>query len=86
MLSVLLPTGICHGNSHGLHLKKPATGKKIAIVGAGPSGLSAAYYSAINGHDVTVFERQPQAGGMMRYGIPEYRLPKATMDKEIEIN
>ncbi len=60
------------------------TGKKIAIVGAGPSGLSAAYYSAIKGHDVTVFERQKHAGGMMRYGIPEYRLPKATLDKEID--
>ena len=65
--------------------KKEATDKKIAIVGAGPSGLSAAYYSAISGHDVTVFERQPEAGGMMRYGIPEYRLPKKTMDKEIDI-
>lgn len=64
---------------------KPPSGKKIAIVGAGPSGLTAAYYSAINGHDVTVFERQPHAGGMMRYGIPEYRLPKATLDKEIEL-
>ncbi len=64
--------------------KKSSTGKRIAIVGAGPSGLSAAYYSAINGHDVTVFERQPHAGGMMRYGIPEYRLPKATLDKEID--
>ena len=64
---------------------KPASGKRIAIVGAGPSGLTAAYYSAINGHDVAVFERQPQAGGMMRYGIPEYRLPKATLDKEIEL-
>lgn len=65
--------------------KKAATGKRIAIVGAGPAGLSAAYYSAIDGHDVTVFERQPYAGGMMRYGIPEYRLPKATLDKEIDI-
>ncbi|HEX3030474.1 MAG TPA: NAD(P)-binding protein [Clostridia bacterium] len=65
--------------------KNPDTGKKIAIVGAGPSGLSAAYYSAVRGHDVTVFERQPHAGGMMRYGIPEYRLPKATLDKEIDI-
>lgn len=65
-------------------IKKAVTNKRIAIVGAGPSGLSAAYYSAINGHDVTVFERQPNAGGMMRYGIPEYRLPKATLDKEIE--
>ena len=68
-----------------LPAKKPATGKKIAVVGAGPSGLSTAYYSAINGHDVTVFERQPHAGGMMRYGIPEYRLPKATLDKEIDV-
>ncbi|PNT91316.1 NAD(P)-binding protein [Clostridium thermosuccinogenes] len=65
--------------------KKASTGKRIAIVGAGPSGLTCAYYSAINGHDVTVFERQPHAGGMMRYGIPEYRLPKATLDKEIDI-
>lgn len=65
--------------------KKPSSGKKIAIVGAGPSGLSAAYYSAINGHDVTVFERQHHAGGMMRYGIPEYRLPKETLDKEVEL-
>jgi formate dehydrogenase major subunit len=64
---------------------QPSTGKKIAIIGGGPSGLSAAYYSAINGHDVTVFERLPKAGGMMRYGIPEYRLPKATLDKEIKI-
>lgn len=65
--------------------KKPATGKRIAIVGAGPSGLAAAYYSAVKGHDVTVFERQAHAGGMMRYGIPEYRLPKAALDKEIGI-
>lgn len=64
---------------------KPPTSKRIAIVGAGPSGLSAAYYSAVNGHDITVFERQPHAGGMMRYGIPEYRLPKAALDKEIDI-
>ncbi|KUO66976.1 MAG: hydrogenase [Gracilibacter sp. BRH_c7a] len=65
--------------------KNPATGKKIAVVGAGPSGLTASYYSAINGHDVTVFEGQSYAGGMMRYGIPEYRLPEATLDQEIEL-
>lgn len=65
--------------------KNAATGKRIAIVGSGPSGLSAAYYSALHGHTVTVFERQPEAGGMMRYGIPEYRLPKATLDKEIDL-
>ncbi len=61
------------------------SGKRIAIIGAGPSGLSAAYYSAIKGHAVTVFERQSYAGGMMRFGIPEYRLPKATLDKEINV-
>ena len=59
------------------------TGKRIAVVGAGPSGLSTAYYSAIAGHSVTVFEKQDHAGGMLRYGIPEYRLPKATLDEEI---
>src|SRR5690606_27914553 len=62
-----------------------ASGKRIAVVGAGPSGLSAAYYAAIDGHAVTVFEKQDNAGGMMRYGIPEYRLPKKTLDAEIGI-
>lgn len=62
-----------------------STGKRLAIVGAGPSGLSAAYYSAIAGHAVTVFERRSWPGGMMRYGIPEYRLPKATLDQEIAV-
>jgi formate dehydrogenase major subunit len=63
----------------------PASGKRVAVVGAGPSGLAAAYYCAIAGHSVTVFERQPAPGGMMRYGIPEYRLPKATLDAEIDV-
>jgi len=62
---------------------KPATGHRVAIVGGGPAGLSAAYYLALDGHEVTIFESNPQLGGMMRYGIPEYRLPKAILDKEI---
>ncbi|MGC3999874.1 MAG: NAD(P)-binding protein [Anaeromyxobacter sp.] len=61
------------------------SGRKIAILGAGPSGLSAAYYAAIHGHEVTVFERLPEPGGMMRYGIPEYRLPKKVLDAEIDV-
>ncbi len=61
----------------------PPTGQRVAVVGAGPSGLSCASYLAIAGHEVTVFERQDAPGGMMRYGIPEYRLPKDLLDLEI---
>ncbi len=62
---------------------EPANGKKVAIVGAGPAGLAAAYYLRKMGTDVTVFEMMPKAGGMLRYGIPEYRLPKAILGREI---
>ncbi len=58
-------------------------GKKIAIVGSGPSGLSAAYYLTEMGYQVKIFEALPKAGGMMRYGIPEYRLPYDMIDKDI---
>ncbi len=61
----------------------PVTGKRIAVVGAGPAGLSAAYYLALRGHAVAIFEAQPEPGGMLRYGIPEYRLPKQVLDLEI---
>jgi formate dehydrogenase major subunit len=64
---------------------EPQTGKKIAIVGAGPAGLSAAYYLAQHGHTVHIYEAMPEAGGMLRYGIPEYRLPKDLLDQEIAI-
>ena len=59
------------------------TGKSVAIIGGGPGGLSAAYYLAIMGHKVAVYEKQKQLGGMMRYGIPSYRFPRAKLDAEI---
>jgi len=61
----------------------PPTGKRVAAVGAGPASLTAAYYLAQRGHAVTVFEALPAAGGALRYGIPEYRLPKAVLDREV---
>ena len=60
------------------------TGKKILIVGAGPSGLSAAYHLARLGHQVTISDAGPYAGGMMRFGIPKYRLPRETLDAEVQ--
>ena len=66
-----------------LKRKKAATGKTIAVVGAGPAGLSAAFYLALLGHKVTVFDRAPNAGGLLRYALPEYRLPKKIVDKEL---
>lgn len=65
--------------------KKPSKGLNIAVVGSGPSGLTAGYYLSNEGYDVTVFESMPKAGGWLRYGIPEYRLPKDILDKEIEL-
>ncbi|EPB6785242.1 FAD-dependent oxidoreductase, partial [Vibrio parahaemolyticus] len=65
--------------------KKPAKHRKIAVVGSGPGGLTAGYYLSNEGYDVTIFESMPKAGGWLRYGIPEYRLPKDILDKEIEL-
>lgn len=62
----------------------PSTGKKIAIIGAGPGGLSAAYFLQQKGHQCDIFEAAPKPGGWLRYGIPEYRLPNDLLDKEIE--
>ena len=62
----------------------PATGKKVAIIGGGSSGLSCAYYLALMGHGVTVYEEREQLGGMLRYGIPSYRFPREKLDAEIE--
>ena len=63
--------------------KYPKTGKKVAVIGGGPSGLTAAYYLTVMGHDVTIYEKRSHLGGMMRYGIPAYRFPRKSMDKEI---
>ena len=64
---------------------EPDTNKKVAIIGGGPAGLTSAYFLRKQGHSVTIFEQMPQMGGMLRYGIPEYRLPKAVLDKEIKL-
>ena len=63
----------------------PFNGKKVAIVGSGPAGLMAAFHLRMQGYGVTVFERMPQIGGMLRYGIPTYRLPREVLDKELEV-
>ena len=75
-----------HGGDSWKKLVKkfPPTGKKVAVVGAGPAGLTAALYLAKLGHKVTVFEALPKAGGMLRVGIPSYRLPRDILDGEIE--
>jgi NADH-quinone oxidoreductase subunit F len=65
--------------------KREPTGREVAVVGAGPAGLTCAYYLALLGHSVTVFDSRPAAGGMLRYALPEYRLPKAVLDREIEL-
>jgi NADPH-dependent glutamate synthase beta subunit-like oxidoreductase/NAD-dependent dihydropyrimidine dehydrogenase PreA subunit len=62
----------------------PDTGKKVAIIGGGPCGLSAAYYLRRMGHSITIFDSKPELGGMLRYGIPEYRLPKKVLNFEIK--
>lgn len=65
-------------------MNSESTGKRIAIIGGGPSGLTAAYYLQIMGHQTTVFEEKPQLGGMLRYGIPNYRFPRERLDEDIE--
>ena len=64
--------------------RAPSAGKTVAIVGGGPSGLTAAYFLSLMGHTVTVFERKPKLGGMLRYGIPSYRLPGSYLDRDID--
>lgn len=74
----------CMSNTIDLGIQsQPATGKKIAVIGGGPGGLSAAYYLAKNGHAVTIFEAEEELGGLLRYSIPEFKLPKKVLDYEI---
>ncbi len=61
------------------------TGKRVAVIGGGPSGLTVAYYLSLMGHEVTVFEQRDKLGGMLRYGIPAYRLPREVLDEEIDV-
>ncbi|MBR0113531.1 MAG: FAD-dependent oxidoreductase [Clostridia bacterium] len=61
------------------------TGKRVAVIGGGPSGLSAAYFLALMGHEVEVFEKRKYAGGMLRYGIPSYRLPREILQQDIDV-
>lgn len=63
----------------------PPTGKRVAIIGSGPAGLTTAYYLQIMGHQCTVFEAHSAAGGMIRYGIPSYRLPREVIDQEVAV-
>jgi NADH-quinone oxidoreductase subunit F len=65
--------------------KLPVTDRKVAVVGGGPTGLTAAFYLALLGHDVTVYDSNSDLGGMLRYAIPEYRLPKAVVSREVEL-
>lgn len=89
------PVAICFlkrfAADHDLESGKPYlppceqdTGKRVAVVGAGPAGLTAAYYLRQKGHAVTVYEALPKSGGWLRYGIPQYRLPKEVLDKEVK--
>jgi NADH-quinone oxidoreductase subunit F len=68
-----------------ISLKLQPTGRKVAVVGAGPAGLTAAFYLALLGHDVTVYDSKSEAGGMLRFALPEYRLPKSILKQEIEL-
>ncbi len=74
--------------THNIDLKIPRdkpTGKRVAVIGGGPTGLTAAFYLIRKGHDVTVYEANPKLGGMLRYGIPEYKIPRDVLDYEMNM-
>ena len=68
---------------YAVERKAEASGKTVAVIGGGPGGLTAAYYLSLMGYDVTVYEQRPKLGGMLRYGIPDYRLPQDVLDRDI---
>ena len=72
-----------HAGDVPLPVPAVATGKKVAVIGGGPGGISAAYYLTLMGHEVTIFEQRKKLGGTLRYGIPNYRLPREELDREI---
>lgn len=74
----------CPATQAPLPAPLPSTGRRIAVIGGGPSGLTCAYFAALMGHEVSVFERRRALGGMMRYGIPAYRLPRERLDDDLE--
>ncbi|MCD8104574.1 MAG: FAD-dependent oxidoreductase [Lachnospiraceae bacterium] len=73
-----------HAGEVPLPVPAAPTGKKVAVIGGGPGGISAAYYLTLMGHQVTIFEQRKKLGGMLRYGIPNYRLPREELDREID--
>lgn len=73
-----------HAKAEPAEILYEATGKTVGIIGGGPGGLTAAYYLAQMGHKVTVYEQRPKLGGMLRYGIPDYRLPQEVLERDIE--
>ena len=73
-----------HATQTAMPEKAEPTGKTVAVIGGGPDGLTAAYYLSCMGHKVTVYEQRPKLGGMLRYGIPDYRLPQEVLERDIE--
>ena len=71
------------GSTRWMYRKPMYPPEKVNIIGGGPAGLTAAYFLALMGHKVTIFERQKELGGMLRYGIPNYRFPKERLDVDI---
>ncbi len=90
------PVDICHLKRYAADVnlasdepyvpaRQPATGRRVAVVGLGPAGISCAYHLLLRGHDVTIYDAHEKPGGMLRYGIPSYRLPRDVIDGEVQI-